>query len=110
VVDLTAQALDGLQLPGPVHVVLAGVGANSLGQTGQTRQLLVADLLGVWGWQTAHRPPERLLCVGGAVKAQFSADPGVRLALAATAQDLIIDGFGGLRHGVTSSSFLGLSR
>jgi hypothetical protein len=81
---MTAHPLDRLQLPGPVHVVLAGISANSLGQTVQTRQLLVSDLLGVCGGQTTHCPPERPLSVDGAVKTQFSADPSVRLALAAT--------------------------
>jgi hypothetical protein len=66
--DLTAQALDRLQLPRPVQVVFGGVGANSLGQTGQTRQLLLPDLPGFCGRQTEHRPPERLLRVSGAVK------------------------------------------
>jgi hypothetical protein len=83
VVDMTAHALDRLQLPRPVHVVLAGIGANSLGQTVQTRQLLVSDLLGVCRRQTTHRPPERLLSVSGAFKTQFSADPRVGVALAA---------------------------
>ena len=67
-VDMTAHTLDRLQLPGPVHVILAGIGAHSLGQTVQTRQLLVPDLLGICGRQSAHRPQERLLSVRGAVK------------------------------------------
>jgi hypothetical protein len=104
VVDLNAQALDRLQLPPPVHVVLAGVGANSLGQTVQTRQLLLPDLFGVCGRQPTQRPPERPLRVGGPVKTQFSADPSVRLALAPQPQDLVINRFGRLRHAVTSSN------
>jgi hypothetical protein len=90
---MTPHALYRLQLAGPVHVVFAGVGAHSLGQTVQTRQLLVSDLLGVCGRETTHRSPERLLSVRGADKTQFSTDPSVGLALAAKPQDLLIDSF-----------------
>src|SRR5262249_47920560 len=102
VVDLNAHAVDRLQLPRPVHVRLAGIGANSLGQSVQARHLLVSDLLGVSGRQAAQRPQESLLGVGGAVKSQISADPSVSPPLSAKPQDLIINGVGRLRHGGTS--------
>jgi hypothetical protein len=101
-VDLTAHALYYLQLPRPVYAILAGIGANSLGHPVQARHLLVSDLLGVSGRQAAQRPPESLLGVGGAVKSQISADPTVSPPLSAKPQDLIINGFGRVRHGSTS--------
>jgi RNA polymerase sigma factor (sigma-70 family) len=99
---VTAQALDGPQLSGPVDVIFAGVSANPLGQTLETRQLLVSDLLGVRSGQATHCSSERLLSVGGPVKTQFSADPDVGVALAAEPQYLVIDCSGRISHGVTS--------
>jgi hypothetical protein len=99
---LAFHAIDGPELSGSIQVGLGFICANPLGQTVQTNGLFAAHALPILGRKTTNGPLKGPLSVEGPSHAQVSTDPSEGTAQAAQPQHFAVNGFGRIRHGVTS--------